>query len=197
MADISKITATDGTTYNIKDAGAARTSHTHTLSFGDAGTHSTDYALTANTRYEFKAGGSSVIIQTPPNTVTTATTTGSGNAVTSITASNGALTVTKGSTFLTSHQDISGKADKANITAGTAGTSSATSGSTLAVPYVTMNAQGIVTGYGTHTHTVTGFSTTDTKNTVGATSTSTQKYYPVGVLSVFVFIASRIIAKWF
>lgn len=38
------------------------------------------------------------------DTVTTATTTGSGNAVTAITASNGALTVTKGSTFLTQHQ---------------------------------------------------------------------------------------------
>lgn len=61
--------------------------------------------------------------------------------------------------YLTSHQDISGKADKASITAGTAGTSSATSGSTLAVPYVTMNSQGVVTGYGTHTHTVTGFLT--------------------------------------
>lgn len=46
------------------------------------------------------------------DTVTTATTTGSGNAVTSITSVNGALTVTKGETFLTSHQDISGKLDK-------------------------------------------------------------------------------------
>jgi len=46
------------------------------------------------------------------DTVTTASTTGTGNAVTAITASNGALTVTKGATFLTSHQDISGKADK-------------------------------------------------------------------------------------
>lgn len=46
------------------------------------------------------------------DTVTTVSTTGSGNAVTAISASNGALTVTKGTTFLTSHQDISGKADK-------------------------------------------------------------------------------------
>lgn len=46
------------------------------------------------------------------DTVTTATTTGTGNAVTSITSVNGALTVTKGGTFLTSHQDISGKLDK-------------------------------------------------------------------------------------
>lgn len=46
------------------------------------------------------------------DTVTTVSTTGSGNAVTAISASNGALTITKGTTFLTSHQDISGKADK-------------------------------------------------------------------------------------
>lgn len=49
------------------------------------------------------------------DTVTTATTSGNGNAVTAISASNGALTVTKGSTFLTSHQDISGKADKTDL----------------------------------------------------------------------------------
>lgn len=46
------------------------------------------------------------------DTVTTAATTGTGNAVTAITALNGALTVTKGATFLTEHQDISGKLDK-------------------------------------------------------------------------------------
>ena len=46
-----------------------------------------------------------------------------------------------------------------SITAGTAGTSSATSGSTLAVPYVTYDAQGHVTAAGTHTHTVSGFLT--------------------------------------
>ena len=44
---------------------------------------------------------------TPPDHITTATTSGSGNAVTAISAdANGALTVTKGSTFLTSHQTI-------------------------------------------------------------------------------------------
>ena len=46
-----------------------------------------------------------------------------------------------------------------SVTAGTAGTSSATSGSTLAVPYVTYDAQGHITGSGTHTHTITGFLT--------------------------------------
>ena len=54
------------------------------------------------------------VTETPKftDTVTTVTTSGSGNAVTAISASNGAVTATKGSTFLTSHQDISGKADK-------------------------------------------------------------------------------------
>lgn len=44
-------------------------------------------------------------------------------------------------------------------TAGTAGTASATSGSTLAVPYLNIDTYGRVTGYGTHTHTVSGFPT--------------------------------------
>ena len=43
-----------------------------------------------------------------------------------------------------------------SITAGTAGTSSATSGATLAVPYVTYNATGHITAAGTHTHTING-----------------------------------------
>jgi len=37
------------------------------------------------------------------DTVTTATTTGSGNAITSISATNGQITATKGTTFLTTH----------------------------------------------------------------------------------------------
>lgn len=44
-----------------------------------------------------------------------------------------------------------------SVTAATAGTSSATSGSSLAVPYITYDAQGHITGSGTHTHTVSGF----------------------------------------
>ena len=46
-----------------------------------------------------------------------------------------------------------------SVTAGTAGTSSNTSSTngTLAVPYVTYDAQGHVTGSGTHTHTLTSY----------------------------------------
>ena len=60
--------------------------------------------------------------------------------------------------------------------ASTAGTSSATSGSTLDVPYVTTNAQGHVTAMGTHTHTVTGFRPTATvlyNDATGTTGTVT------------------------
>lgn len=56
---------------------------------------------------------------------------------------------------------------KTSITAGTAGTSSATSGTnTLDIPYVSVNANGHVTGYGTHKHTISGFATTGQFNTL-------------------------------
>ena len=60
-----------------------------------------------------------------------------------------------------------------SVTAGTAGTSSATSGSTLAVPYITYDAQGHITASGTHTHTVTGFLTqNDVTSTYSDTGTA-------------------------
>ena len=49
---------------------------------------------------------------------------------------------------------LGGSYRTATLTAGTAGTSSATSGASFSIPYVTMNAYGIVTGYGTHTHSI-------------------------------------------
>lgn len=42
-----------------------------------------------------------------------------------------------------------------SVTAGTVGTSSATSGNSLAVPYVTYDSHGNITATGTHTHTIT------------------------------------------
>lgn len=64
-----------------------------------------------------------------------------------------------------------------SVTAGTAGTSSATSGTnTLAVPYVTYDAQGHVTASGTHTHTIGNASTSAygvTKLSSSTSSTST------------------------
>lgn len=131
MADISAIKLPNGTTYNIKDINALPLtggSVTGPVSFGDSvsmdeatigdlvvnGSASFTNNIQANTINGVTVGSSPKFT----DTVTTATTTGSGNAVTSITASNGVLTVTKGTTFLTSHQDISGKADKATTLAG-------------------------------------------------------------------------------
>ena len=133
MADVSKIKLPSGTTYNIKDDNALPLtggSVTGPVSFGDSvsideatvgdlvvnGSASFTNNLQVNTINGVTVGSDPKFTDT--NTVTTATTTGSGNAVTAVTASNGALTITKGATFLTSHQDISGKADKATTLAG-------------------------------------------------------------------------------
>lgn len=73
--------------------------------------------------------------------------------------------------------DVSGKIDTAgtglsksgttlnhsnSITAGTIGSSSASQGSTIAIPYATYDSNGHITGKGTHTHTITGFLTAET-----------------------------------
>ena len=127
MADLSAIKLPNGTTYNLKDKGALPLTGgavTGPVSFGDSvsiddatvgslvvdGSASFTNNIQANTINGVTVGSNPKFTDT--NTVTTATTTGSGNAVTAVTASNGALTITKGATFLTSHQDISGKADK-------------------------------------------------------------------------------------
>ena len=52
-----------------------------------------------------------------------------------------------------------------SISAGTVGTSSATSGSTLDVPYIAYDAQGHITSTGTHTHTISDNKVTQT-NTI-------------------------------
>ena len=49
-----------------------------------------------------------------------------------------------------------------SITAGTIGSSSASQGSTVAIPYATYDSNGHITGKGTHTHTITGFLTAET-----------------------------------
>ena len=56
------------------------------------------------------------------DTITTATTTGGGNAVTAISASNGALTVTKGTTFQTNIGKTSATITVANWNSGTTAT---------------------------------------------------------------------------
>ena len=125
MANIKKIKLPNGTTYDIKDSGALPltggtvtgpvifqdTTSMDEATIGDLvvnGNASFTNNIQANTINGVVVGNSPKFT----DTITTASTTGSGNAVTAVTASNGVLTVTKGTTFLTSHQDISGKADK-------------------------------------------------------------------------------------
>ena len=142
MANISKIKLPNGTTYTLKDDGALQltggtvsgpVSFNDSISIDDAtignlvvnGSASFTNNIQANTINGVAVGNSPKFTDT--NTVTTATTSGSGNAVTAITASNGALTVTKGTTFLTAHQSVSNK--DATLSWGTAVTV-ATIGST-------------------------------------------------------------------
>lgn len=125
MANLSAIKLPNGTTYTIKDNNALPLtggSVTGPVSFGDSVTMDdlttgqlvVDGALSvANNLQANTING--VTVGTSPkftDTVTTVSVTGTGNAVTAASASNGVVTLTKGATFLTSHQDISGKADK-------------------------------------------------------------------------------------
>ena len=93
--------ATDNPYINLIENGTIRS--THRISGSGATTVKTD------------TSGNIIISSTDTNTTNvSATTTGSGNAVTAITASGSAISVTKGATFLTSHQDISGKENISN-----------------------------------------------------------------------------------
>lgn len=106
------------------------------------------------------------------NTITTATTTGNGNAVTSISASNGALTITKGSTFLTSHPTITTTTD-------TTSTASPSHGGTFTtIDSVTRDTNGHVTKVNTKTITLPSDNNTDTK--VNVTLGTTTKAYILG-----------------
>ena len=71
-------------------------------------------------------------------------------------ATNGGLSVS-GSPVTSSGTITIGHSN--SITAGTIGSSSASQGSTIDIPYATYDSNGHVTGAGTHTHTITGFST--------------------------------------
>lgn len=106
------------------------------------------------------------------NTITTATTTGNGNAVTSISASNGALTITKGSTFLTAHPTITTTTD-------TTSTASPSHGGTFTtIDSITRDTNGHVTKVNTKTITLPSDSNTDTK--VNVTLGTTTKAYILG-----------------
>ena len=105
-----------GNTYVVQDSGALQLTGgnvTGPVTFGDSitvdeatlgdlvvnGNASFTNNIQANTINGVAVGSSPKFT----DTVTTVTTSGSGNAITAISASNGAITATKGTTFLTSH----------------------------------------------------------------------------------------------
>lgn len=92
-------------------------------------------------------------------TITTGT--WNGTSIANSYLANSAITINGSSTSL------GGSFSTASITAGTAGQSTASSGVSFSVPYVTMNAYGIVTGYGTHTHTI---SASELTTAIGSTT---------------------------
>jgi len=137
-------------------------------------------------------GNSSILISVPKYTASSATagswdhtayyalhsgnftTTGSGNAVTSVAfdSSTQKLTFTKGSTFLTTHPSIPTSTDSTD-------SSSTTHGGTFsAVTSVTRDSNGHVTKINTRTYTLPGSGNTDTK--VNVTLGTTTKAYLLG-----------------
>lgn len=100
MADISKITI-GSTTYDVKDAGASRSGHTHTTSIASSSA-TNQITLSASTKYAITAGGTSYVFTTPADTNTWrpigtgATDAAAGNHThsTSIAASSGTNQVT-------------------------------------------------------------------------------------------------------
>ena len=100
MADISKITV-GSTTYNVKDAGASRSGHTHATSIASSSA-TNQITLSASTKYAITAGGTSYVFTTPADTNTWrpigtgATDAAAGNHThsTSIAASSGTNQVT-------------------------------------------------------------------------------------------------------
>ena len=146
MAVLSAIKLPNNVTYTLKDNGALQLTGgkvTGPVTFGDSvsiddatignlvvnGSASFTNNIQANTINGVAVGSNPKFTDT--NTVTTATTTGSGNAVTAITASNGALTVTKGTTFLTAHQTVTNKG--ATLSWGTAVTVATIGGTNINV----------------------------------------------------------------
>lgn len=88
------------------------------------------------------------------DTVTSVTTEGTGNVVVGLRSSEGQIIATLGEVVGPDIPELEAKADKVLNTPGTAGITSNTSGSSIVIPYVSLNHQGVITGYGTRTHSI-------------------------------------------
>lgn len=142
MANLSAIKLPSGTTYTLKDNNALPLtggSVTGPVSFGDsvtiddltAGQLVVDGALSVANNLQANTINGVTVGASPKftDTVTTVSVTGTGNAVTAASASNGAVTLTKGATFLTAHNTYS----ITNSGSGNAVTAVSLSGTTFTV----------------------------------------------------------------
>lgn len=159
----------------LNSSGGGGGSYTRLDSWSDYSTDTEGYVLSAKLGYDLYLNKADKTTTTALDTRITAlegknyldaltlATSGSGNAVTAVTLSTDkkTLTVTKGATFLTSHQSVSNKA--ATLAWGTTSTV-ATVGSTNITVALPANPN------------------TDTKNTAGSTDTSS-KIYLIGATS--------------
>jgi len=112
------ITATKGTTFLTSHQSLADYAKLASPVFTGTPTAPTAAASTNNTQIATTAFVKSQGYLTSHQTLPTLslTTSGNGNAITALSVSNHAITATKGTTFLTSHQDISGKVNKSGDT---------------------------------------------------------------------------------
>lgn len=182
--------------YVLQDSGALQLtggSVTGPVTFGDSvsaddvsiGTLSVTGSATFTNNIQANTINGTTVGSSPKftDTVTTVTTTGSGNAITAITASNGVITATKGTTFPTSNTDttyalsnaLSSHKFTSTLTAG--GSGSGTSTATIELAAGT----GITLTDDTTNKKITiasSVTNTDTKLQVAAVTSGTT-YYPI------------------
>lgn len=153
MADISKITLPNGSTYDIVDKKSGYTKNTGTI---------TKVQTTAGAHTTINVSSGAVTFNVPTKT-------------SHLTNDSGFTTNTGTITGVTAGSGLSGGGTSGAVTlnhsnsvaAGTIGSSSATSGATVSIPYATYDSNGHITGNGTHTHTITGFSTATEMSNIG------------------------------
>lgn len=199
MADISAIKLPSGITYNLKDSGALQLTGgqvTGPVTFGDSvsideatigdlvvnGSASFTNNIQANTINGVTVGSSPKFTDTPM----TVTTTGTGNAVTAVSASGTTITVTKGATYSNNAGTITGVTAGSGLSGG--GTSGAvtlnhsnsiTAQTTQAVYPIKIDAQGHISAYGSAV-TIPGVS----KTTATLTTTWSSNQQTVSVSGV-------------
>lgn len=162
--------------------------HSNSISAGTAGVNSDTSGSSIKIPYiAYDAQGHLTAANTRTHTIPAMTSSSNGigrinaGTNTSVSYSNGVVTISATNytpgTGLTLSGTTLNHSNSVSGGAGTIGVSTATTGSTLEVPWATYDAQGHITGKGTHTHTISGFATENNK--VTQTNTTTNANYRV------------------